>query len=180
MRIGEDWYPEQLFAMFVGDDLPGDIAEFGCYAGATSAQLLSTKPERHCHFFDTFEGMPKPGPHDTEQYYEGKFNDPKRFDDKVRAVFPEDRYTIHKGLVPDTLPDKLELCFAYVDMDHYEPTKALLPWLMENVVPGGIILCDDFCPGVGVLCTKAIEEFLAENDVEHELFNPGNKLVIRR
>ena len=43
-------------------ELPGDVVEFGCYAGDTSvilAEALKSSPDKWLYLYDSFEGLPE-------------------------------------------------------------------------------------------------------------------------
>lgn len=74
---------------------------------------------------------------------------------------------VHPGWFQDTLPTVKkrvgEIAILRLDADWYESTKVCLEALYDNVVPGGIIIIDDFFSYDG--CRKAVEEFLKVNKI---------------
>ena len=152
----------------------GDFAELGCYAGRTTSVLckLGKQHARMVHAIDSFRGMAEPGPNDGENYPAGNF-DVGGLDGFAKLmsakglVLGQD-YKAHAGYVPEVLywadPEltTLRLSFAYLDLDHYEPTLHALRWLWEHMNPGGVILCDDYdAPdGPHVLAALALREWL--------------------
>lgn len=144
----------------------GDFAEVGCYRGATFKQLirLAEKHGRTAHAFDSFRGMAEPGPHDVG-YPRGMF-DVGGVEQFRRMMIQEaggGSWQLHPGYVPacfDHAPD-LRLSFAYLDLDHYEPTRQALAWLWNHVEPGGVIVCDDYMSGKDELASKALDEWMS-------------------
>jgi hypothetical protein len=70
----------------------------------------------------------------------------------------------HKGLFPHSavgLEDE-RFCLAHIDVDIYESTKAACEWVYPRMVPGGIMLFNDYscgeCPGA----TKAVDKYFAD------------------
>ena len=51
----------------------------------------------------------------------------------------------------------------HVDVDVYKPTKYVLEKLYERVVPGGIIVLDDY--GMVKGGTEAVDDFINENNL---------------
>src|SRR5258708_2453695 len=53
-------------------DTPGDIAEFGCFKGASTAKLslAAAAVGKRLLVFDSFEGLPEPEPWDAEHHIE--------------------------------------------------------------------------------------------------------------
>lgn len=144
---------------------PGDVMELGVMSGTNSRGLAEILPaSKTLWLLDTFCGMPEPGEHDGDRYPKGRFDQGgveafRRGLGDVR----EDQIILVEGLVQETvpkLPGDLRLCFAYVDLDHYEPTAFVLPRVWEMLRPGGLMLCDDWEPPSDQLASRAIEEFL--------------------
>jgi len=51
----------------------------------------------------------------------------------------------------------LKIALLVVDVDIYEPTKAVLEYLYPSVVPGGVVILDDYAVWAGA--TKAVDEY---------------------
>jgi hypothetical protein len=158
--------------------VPGDICEFGCNEGATSRLLAhEIKPHeaRRLWLFDSFEGLPAPTEKDrliddiagrgSMAAYAG---DMRAHEDQVReklalAGFPAARTRIVKGWIDQTLaqPDvPVQVAFAYVDFDFYEPIRLALEFLDRTMPPGGFVVVDDygfFSEGAQL----AVDEFVA-------------------
>jgi hypothetical protein len=146
----------------------GDVAECGVYRGG-SAFLLAKAMARHAqdkrlHLFDSFAGLSQPGPLDGSHWRAGALACGLA---EVSANLAEHvgRTVFHAGWIPDCLADAADrkFCFVHVDVDLYEPTKASLDFFRPRMVPGGIIVCDDYgfetCPGA----RRAVDEFAASN-----------------
>jgi O-methyltransferase len=155
-------------------DVPGDLVEVGCNAGLTSVflQMLNRagSGRRELHVYDSFQGLPPPGPHDATL---GAGDCAATVAD-LRATF--ERWalplpTIHAGWFHETLPDGLppSICFAYLDGDFYESIRVSLEHVWPRTAPGGLVFIDDYAdtrispdawdglPGV----RKAVDEFFA-------------------
>jgi O-methyltransferase len=67
------------------------------------------------------------------------------------------------------------LVFAHVDVDIYEPTLASFEYFYDLVVPGGVLVCDDygFTPCAGA--REAVDSFMADRpeNVIHSLTGQG-------
>jgi O-methyltransferase len=159
--------------------LPGDVCEIGCNEGATSrliAQELLGFPDRRLWLFDSFEGLPAPTAKDrliddigglgSIEAYRG---DMRAAEEQVRdklalAGFPPERARLCKGWVEQTLSSAdvpSAVCFAYVDVDFYEPILVSLRFLDRVMPVGGRIVVDDygfFSEGAQL----AVDEFVAE------------------
>jgi O-methyltransferase len=155
----------------------GDVCEFGVAQGATSrllaAEIAST--DRNLWLFDSFEGLPAPGPEDelihdifklgSMEKYRGTMASPEEsVRDKLDSInFPRARTRIKKGWIKDSiktgdLPSRV--AFAYVDFDFYDPIKDALEFLDGRMLPGGRIVVDDygfFSAGA----QRAVDQFVA-------------------
>jgi hypothetical protein len=130
--------------------------EFGVYEGYTLrrwAKLL-TNPASSLHGFDSFEGLPENW---DVLRPKGTFD--------VKGVIPkydDPRVRLHQGWFEDTLPhfvlpphDRLVI---HIDADLYTSTKFVLNTLRDAIVPGTVIIFDEFCDRLHEM--KAFDEFL--------------------
>jgi hypothetical protein len=130
--------------------------EFGVYEGYTLrrwAKLL-TNPASSLHGFDSFEGLPENW---DELRPKGTFD--------VKGMIPQyddPRVSLHQGWFEDTLPrfvpPEHERLVIHIDADLYASAKFVLDSLRESVVPGTIIIFDEFCDRLHEM--KAFDEFL--------------------
>jgi len=161
--------------------IPGDICEFGVAQGATStllaAEILSSS-DRKLWLFDSFEGLPVPGPEDKliddifnlgsmDKYVGTMASQEHEVRRRLRlAGFPENRTKVKKGWVSETtkgddLPGRV--AFAYVDLDFYEPIKEALTFLDKRMEVGARMVVDDygfFSTGAQV----AVDQFLVSKE----------------
>ena len=86
-------------------------------------------------------------------------------EDTVRAnlsAFDFVRY--HRGWIPERFDDVADRRFAFVhvDVDLEQPTRDSLAFFYPRLVPGGVLLCDDYgfvtCPGA----RRAFDEYIAD------------------
>ena len=141
---------------------PGEIAEVGVYKGGTGKIIATVCPEKKVHLFDTFAGMPETD--QTIDYHQrGEFADTSL--SAVQEFFKGcDNVVFHPGLFPETGADvtRSQFCLVHVDVDIYNSVKECLSFFYDRLVPGGIMIFDDYewkdTPGV----KKAIDEFLAD------------------
>ena len=170
--------------------LAGDIAECGVYRGGSAIvladRLLRLAPTASMWLFDGFGGMPEPGAKDPPEAWAevGRYASSEA---TVRATFaaagvPLDRVHIVTGRFEATLPGFAPppLVLLHVDCDWYAPVKLCLVTFYDIVIPGGVIVIDDFGHWAG--CRQAVEEFFAErsicpaltaiDDTSHYFFKP--------
>ncbi len=158
--------------------LPGDVCEFGVANGATSAVLanLLLPTPKNLWLFDSFQGLPPPTAKDvlTDDIfglgdisrYRGEMSCPEA---SVRARldemgFPPARRKIRPGFIEDvvkTQPLPETVCFAFVDMDFYEPIKTALNYLDNVLVPRGVVIVHDygfFSSGAKTACDEFFDQ----------------------
>jgi O-methyltransferase len=85
--------------------------------------------------------------------------------------YPRDKFHFVKGKVEDSLisgvslPDKI--AFLRLDTDWYESTKAEFDVLASRLVPGGVLMVDDYYEWKG--SKKATDEFMAQHADEYDV-----------
>lgn len=133
-------------------DVPGSIVELGCYTGTTSLfiqRLLQVHP-REFHVYDSFEGLPPKVAADIspagEQFKTGELtaSKAKLIQHFRRAGLPLP--IIHRcwfeQLTADDLPE--QIAFAFLDGDFYTSIAASLAVITPLLVPGAVIVVDDY------------------------------------
>ena len=152
----------------------GAVVECGTWRGGMAAGLATIGgPQRDYHFFDSFEGLPPATEEDGEYAQRAHRTHSLWFDnntaslDEFRAVIarapvPGERVHVHKGLFADTLPKAKTgpVALLRLDGDWYESTMQCLDAFWDRVMPGGLVLIDDYYAWEG--CTKAVHAFLAK------------------
>ncbi len=145
------------------NSLAGDVAELGVYRGGTAKLIGHHAPGAKLHLFDTFTGIPfddaEPGGHRAGDF-PSDAEDVRDYLDNPNAVF-------HIGIFPDTAPaDDSRFRFVHLDGDTGQTTAAALDYFSPRMVPGGIIVLDDYgwhmCPGVA----RALHERFAPERIE--------------
>ncbi len=164
--------------------LEGDIAELGVYRGGSAKALAKViekyNPDKNLLLFDTFEGFPEP---DTKQdlFKKGDLSDTSY--EEVKDYLNNYKFvSIYKGLFSDTLPTVVEksYSFVHIDGDLYSSVQECCEYFYPKMVPGGIILFDDY----GFLCApgakNAVDEYFL-NKVESPIWIPtGQAIVIKQ
>jgi tetratricopeptide (TPR) repeat protein len=121
--------------------LPGGLVlEFGVYHGKTIRMIASHFPNEQVHGFDTFSGIPEDWHYTPSGSYSTHGSLP---------VAP-DTVQYHVGLFSDTLPGFLEthpgvpIRFMNIDCDLYSSTRDVLDSVFDRVVPGTVIVFDEY------------------------------------
>lgn len=155
--------------------IEGDIIEIGVYLGGSILSMMLTYEKtkalaREFHLYDTFEGMTPPTEVDIDLHgYSakmllevdnnirciGKLDDVKSNIHRHTSIVP--RYHVGDILKNKYVPEKIAI--LRLDTDWYESTKHELDTFYDSVVPGGVIIIDDYGHWKG--SRKAVDEFLA-------------------
>ena len=162
--------------------VPGDTAECGVYKGASSyliCRAIEGTGKSH-HLFDSFSGLPQPGPTDGTYWSRGDLFMPEEV--ARRRLSPFRFAVFHIGWIPSMFSDVDHniLSFVHIDVDLYEPTLASLSFFYPRMSNGGIVLFDDYgfstCPGAKL----AVDQFM-EDKPERIVHCPtGQAFVIRQ
>lgn len=136
----------------------GAVVELGVYRGGALAAMALSAPGRQVIGFDTFTGLPAQAWRDGEPHSVGEFGDTS-IGTVMLAVAGLQNVVLVPGVFPESAADiDAQVAVAHVDFDFYESTRAAIDWLLPRMVPGGVILFDDYdwpwCPGV----REAIED----------------------
>jgi hypothetical protein len=138
--------------------ITGLVLEFGVYRGA-SLSVIARRAGQIVHGFDSFEGLPEDWTYSQKQ---GRFG----LDGKL-PVFAEANVQLHKGWFDATLPVFLECHsgparFVHIDCDLYSSACTVLDRLAERIVPGTVILFDEYLnyPGWEQHEFRAFREFV--------------------
>ncbi|MDE2005283.1 MAG: class I SAM-dependent methyltransferase [Rhodospirillales bacterium] len=143
----------------------GLVVEFGVAKGA-SLRHLATRTTRTVHGFDSFEGLPEGWTGTAEAA--GAFS--------TRGKLPKvpGNARLHVGWFDATLPGFLAeqagpVALLHVDCDIYASTRAVFAALRERIVPGTVIVFDEYFnyPGWRGHEYRAFQEFIAETGLSY-------------
>ena len=159
--------------------LGADAAEVGVYRGGT-ARLIATAMQdagARVHLFDTFEGMPSTDPaHD--EHRQGDFSDTSL--EAVRKNLAGcGNVALYPGFFPATAPPvaHLEFALAHIDVDIYRSVLDCCAFFYPRMVPGGIMVFDDYgfdtCPGA----KQGVDEFF-RGTPERPWYLPSGQCVV--
>jgi O-methyltransferase len=173
-------------------DLAGDTAECGTYEGASSHLICTTRAalprfDGQHHVFDSFEGLSEPELADrpaSDRTFRWEKHDLAVGETVVArnlAAFPFVR--LHAGWIPERFDEVADRTFSFVhvDVDLHQPTYDSISFFYERLVPGGIILCDDYgsagCPGA----KAAFDEVMSTKEERWVIHLPtGQGFIVKR
>lgn len=122
----------------------GDWLQFGVHKGQTAKILESfILSDQTLHLFDSFEGLPEAWA--QTDFKKGAF---KLSLDEI-PIFDPEKTKVHKGWFSDTVPTFVsnyskKIPFIHLDADLYSSTIEVLNGLNHLIVPGTVLLFDEF------------------------------------
>jgi hypothetical protein len=173
-RLGKLLAHYELFRLVLAS--PGAIVECGVFKGASLARfamlrrLFSSSVEPQIVAFDSFGPFPKTA-HEPDQQLREQFiaaaGGESISTDQLRQVLArkgcDENVELVSGDITQTVPEyvakhpELTISLLNLDTDLYEPAKVILEQLYPRIVPGGILLLDDY--GVFPGETQAVDEY---------------------
>jgi len=159
--------------------LGGDAAEVGVYRGGTARLIASAMQESRAriHLFDTFEGMPSTDPA-YDEHRQGDFSDTS-LPSVQGNLAGLTNVAFYPGFFPATAPPVAHLKFslAHIDVDIYRSVLDCCAFFYPRMVPGGIMVFDDYgfdtCPGA----KQGVDEFFRETR-ERPWYLPSGQCVV--
>lgn len=167
--------------------LDGGYLEMGVCTGKTINFIAALNPTKMIHGFDSFEGLPEDWIRDDQIIPKGTFG----FKNPNEMPYVHHNVTLYKGWFHESLPRfKAELfnghpiAFLHIDADLYSSTVDILHALEKNIVPGTVIVFDEFYnyPGSERHEFKAFMEFLERTGLhaEYLAYNVNHEQVAIR
>ncbi|MDJ1482393.1 TylF/MycF/NovP-related O-methyltransferase [Cytophagaceae bacterium YF14B1] len=172
--IPEKEFLDNLELCYSYRNIPGAIVECGVWRGGMIAAIAETVgKDRTYYLFDSFEGLPEVKEIDGKaaQKWQANKESPGYYDNcKAEEEYAEKAMTLAqvnkkhlvKGWFSNTLstyPADEKIAILRLDGDWYESTMDCLTNLFDKVVPGGVILIDDYYMWDG--CSRAVHDFLS-------------------
>ncbi|MGH2584662.1 MAG: TylF/MycF/NovP-related O-methyltransferase [Dehalococcoidia bacterium] len=160
--------------------LPGDAAEVGVYKGGTARLIALTLPATSVHLFDTFAGMPSVDP------AKDPFSRTGDLDDATVEMVEQylagcDNTHIYPGLFPETAGAvaRASFCFVHVDVVIYRSVLDCCRFFYDRLVPGGVLLFDDYGFELAAGARSAVDEFFADKP-ERPIYLPTGQCIVLR
>jgi hypothetical protein len=172
----------------VANTIEGSIVECGVWrGGSTMCALLELKHMNTTtypvYLYDTFDGMSEPTEKDRD--LSGKdarklLNQSEKTTEDIMwcyapledvqkniqsTGYPMDRVTFVKGKVEDTIPQTIpdKIAILRLDTDWYESTYHELTHLFPKLVPGGVLIIDDYGHWKGA--REAVDQYFREHHI---------------
>jgi O-methyltransferase len=148
----------------------GDFVECGVYKGGYALAAMEyinfRKLDRMYYLLDTFEGLSANHLTEIEKKSE-LLSTYSHYEESYKAVLDTFKnYPVHiiRGTVPETLPEckTNKIAFLSIDMNCTIPEIAALRYFWPKVIPGGIVLHDDYGFAAHIEQKRAIDRLAIE------------------
>jgi hypothetical protein len=188
------------------NNIPGDFVECGVFRGGNAiiaAKIFEIyKSEKKVYLFDTFTGMAEPTVHDIktsskslalnkyllqkrENYIDWAYASIEEVKENFQKInLLNNNVVFIKGKVENTLDQESNIpqaiSFLRLDTDWYESTKKELEKLYPKLVPGGILVVDDYGSFDGA--KKAFDEYFKKHSPPPflSLIDSGARVGVKR
>lgn len=170
------------------NSIGGTVVECGVWKGGSMMAVAYMLQElsdiqRDLYLFDTFEGMTPPTDKDVAHFNVDAKTLLKSEDEGKREIYrcyasleevrnnlystnyPSTKVSFIQGKVEDTIPDQApeKIALLRLDTDWYESTRHELEHLFPRLVPGGVIIIDDY--GYWKGCKQATDEYIETHKI---------------
>lgn len=179
-----------LWAATLAARLPGDFVECGVDSGLMSSAICEwldfNRLNKDFWLFDTYQGIP------DEQMTEAERNGIAGWHNRESYVecFPETvanfsewpRCKLVRGTVPETLdafPSDQSVAYLSIDMNIVLPEIAAIEFFWDRMVPGGIVLLDDYGWATHAAQRVALDDFAHRHDAMILSVPTGQGIIIR-
>jgi len=153
----------------------GLILEFGVLKGSSINFFARNMRDRTIHGFDSFEGF---GEVPTGVWKKYSTRNKSYFKNELPEV--EKNVILHKGYFHYTLPEFIknhteDISLLHIDCDIYSSTREIFQNLGAQIVPGTIIIFDEYFnyPGWQFHEYLAFQEFVKKYDIKYTVLAYG-------
>jgi len=150
--------------------IEGYVAEFGVDKGKSFTQLCDIFSNDEVYGFDAFDGLPEGGKWHGNTIHKGMFNN----NGKPPFTIPKNGHIINgwfENTLPDfAIPNSQKAKYLHIDCDVYSSTVTILKEIGNSIVPGTIIVFDDYCNYTGWRQGefKAWQEFIKIKNIKYK------------
>ena len=183
--LGMDRQRDLLVYALSQSKVEGHYTEFGVFTGGTirftAKQLKRQKrtAKTQVHGFDSFEGLP--------EAWSGFNLGDRAFDVGGKLPDVPSNVKLHKGWFENSIPPWLTkhagpIAYMHIDCDLYSSTKTIFELLAPRMVPGTIVLFDEYFnyPNWEKHEFKAFQEFVKTHNVRYTYLGYARQQVAVR
>ncbi len=167
----------------------GSLIEIGTWCGGSGGLIGSIARSSGIsdtfYMCDTYKGIVKVDKSQDSRMENGMLDDAtyECVDFLINKVLGIENVKILEGIFPDDtshhIPDDEKFRFCHIDVDVYRGSEDIVAWIWDRLVPGGIIVYDDYGFDTADGVTKHVEEQRSCEDriVIHNL--NGHAIIIK-
>lgn len=174
------------WAAYHGKKLEGDFVECGVYRGWLSRAVTSyvdfKNLDKKFYLLDTYRGPDERYVLETERHLNKRTKYETDYYENIKTTFKEfSNVVIIRGPVPETLPQVQaeKICYLSLDMNSVTPEIAAAEFFWAKMVPGAMIILDDYGWSGHHLQKQAFDKFAVERDVKVLSLPTGQGLIIK-
>lgn len=180
----------------------GILIEAGCALGGSAIVIAAAKsPARPFYVYDVFAMIPAPTDQDGAdaheryaliaaggspgiggaRYYGYEDELFRKVQDNFQALglpVEENAVSLVQGLFQDTLVIHQPVALAHIDGDWYDSVMTCLVRIEPHLVPGGVIVVDDYDDWSG--CRKAVDEFFRDKMAQYVFVHGARLHIVRK
>lgn len=183
-----------LWSAATAQHLDGDFVECGVNRGFLCSAVMQylnwNTTNRTFFLLDTFDGIDVTQITDQNERLDAAARNEEHFRsgfyvrgaDSVRASVAEwHNVRIIVGAVPGTLSqiDSPQIAWLHLDMNCAEPERAALEFLWDRLVPGALVLLDDYAYRGFAAQKRSMDEFAVSRGVAIASLPTGQGLLVR-
>jgi hypothetical protein len=164
--------------------LPGDFAECGVWNGGTAlllARTLKNTANKKLYLFDSFRGLPRLDREKDPWFCEGQYR--AESVEEVKALLSDFQsiVDIRCGWIPETFRglEERRYAFAHIDVDIYQSNLDCCAYFYPRLVPGGVLLFDEYCFAAARGEKEAVDEFFADKPERPIALPTGQAIVLK-
>lgn len=166
---------------------PGDFVECGVNTGAYSRAVIDyidfQQTGKTFFLLDTYDGLVAEQITEKEAKagIDNYLSTYKNVYDQVVATFSPFNTKIIKGAVPGTLSQctATQVCYLSIDMNVVAPEIAAANYFWDKIVPGGVMILDDYGFPAHIEQKKAFDAFAAEKGVAILYIPTGQAIIFK-
>ncbi len=170
-------------------DLDGDYVECGVSNGGLSLAVMNyigfdRMKDKRFYLVDTFCGIAEELL--TEEEINKGLRERYRYEECYESVKKRfegfDNVDVVRGIVPDILPEvkSEKVCYLSIDMNNMKPEIEALHFFWDKLVPGAIVVLDDYAWHGHEVQRKAFDSFAQDFNIEILCLPTGQGLIVKK
>ena len=170
------------FAIYASH-LEGAFAECGVYRGGTALLLSRTLKDKNkvLRLFDSFEGLPAVNKEKDAWFSKGQFGATSAAAVEELLSDSQCMIDIRCGWIPETFSglETEHYAFAHLDVDLYQSALDCCSYFYPRLVPGGVLLFDEYGFAGARGEKDAVDEFFADKREPVVTLPTGQAIVLK-